>query len=45
MKYKPNANTSNIIYTYKNIQTMYQKVGLIEETKRRGNEKKKDSEQ
>jgi hypothetical protein len=39
-----NTNTSNIIYTYKYIQNMYQKVGLVEEMKGRGIEGKKDSE-
>jgi hypothetical protein len=33
VEYRPNTNTSNIIYTYKYIQNMNQKVGLIEETK------------
>jgi hypothetical protein len=37
-------NISNIIYTYKYTQTMYPKVGLVEETKGRREEGKKDRE-
>jgi hypothetical protein len=31
--YRPNKNKSNIIHTYKYIQNMHLKVGLVEETK------------
>jgi hypothetical protein len=41
--YKPNTNTSVVIYTYKYIQKMYPKVGLVEETKIGGKEEKKGS--
>jgi hypothetical protein len=51
VKYRPYTNTRNTIYTQKNrniytqknIQNMYPKVGLIEEIKGEGKEKK-DSE-
>jgi hypothetical protein len=38
VEYKPNTNRNNIIYTYKYIQNMYPKVGLIVETKGGGKE-------
>jgi hypothetical protein len=44
VEYRPNNNTSNIIYTYKYIQNMYPEIGLVEETKGAGKEGKKDSE-
>jgi hypothetical protein len=44
VEYKRNTNTRNIIYTYKYIQNMYPKVGLVEVTKGGGKEGKKDSE-
>jgi hypothetical protein len=44
VEYRPNTNISTIIYTFKNIQNMYPKGGLVEETKGRGKERKKDSE-
>jgi hypothetical protein len=40
VEYRPNTNTSNIICTYKYIQNMYPKVGLLEETKRGRKEEK-----
>jgi hypothetical protein len=43
MEYRPNTNTNNIIHTYKCIQNMYPKVGLVEETKGERKEGKKDS--
>jgi hypothetical protein len=47
VEYKPNTNTSNIIYnityTYKYIQNMYLKVGLVEEMKEGGKEGNRDS--
>jgi hypothetical protein len=39
-KYRPNTNTSNIVYAQKYIQSMYPKVGLVEETKGGGKGKK-----
>jgi hypothetical protein len=39
---RPSTNTNNIIYTYKYIQTMYPKGGLVAETKGGGKEGKKD---
>jgi hypothetical protein len=44
VEYRPNTNISTIIYTFKNIQNMYPKGRLVEETKGRGKERKKDSE-
>jgi hypothetical protein len=44
VEYRSNINISNIIYTYKYIQNICPKVELVEETKRRGKEGKKDSE-
>jgi hypothetical protein len=44
VEYKPNTNISNIIYTYKYIQNMYPKVGLVVETKEGGKEEKNNSE-
>jgi hypothetical protein len=41
---RPTTNTSIIIYTYKYIQNMFLKVGLLEETKREGKEGKKENE-
>jgi hypothetical protein len=43
VEYRPKTNASNIIYTYKYIQSMYPKVRLLKENKERG-KKKKDSE-
>jgi hypothetical protein len=39
-----NTNTSTSIYTYKHIQNMFPKVGLLEKTERRGKEGKNDKE-
>jgi hypothetical protein len=41
---RANTNTSIIIYTYKHIQNMFVKVGLLEETKGGGKEEKNDIE-
>jgi hypothetical protein len=41
---KPNTNTSIIICTYKDIQNMFPKVGLLEETNQREKEEKNDKE-
>jgi hypothetical protein len=41
--YRPNTNISNVIHTYKYIQSMNPKMGLVEETKGGGKEGKKDS--
>jgi hypothetical protein len=43
VEYRSNKNTSNIIYTYKYTQNMYPKVGLVEETKKGGVERRKDN--
>jgi hypothetical protein len=40
VEYRPNINTISITYTYKYIQNMYSKVGLIEDTKGEGKGKK-----
>jgi hypothetical protein len=40
VEFRPNTSTSIIIYTYKYIQNMYLKVGLVEETKGEGKEGK-----
>jgi hypothetical protein len=42
VEYRPNTNTSNIIYTYKYIQNMSPNVGLVEKTKKGGKEGKKE---
>jgi hypothetical protein len=39
---RSNTSTSIIIYTCKNIQNMFPKVGLLEETKGGGKEEKND---
>jgi hypothetical protein len=44
VEYRPQTNTSNIIYPYKYMQNMDPKVGLVEEPKGGGKEGKKDSE-
>jgi hypothetical protein len=43
VEYRPNANTNSTVHTYKYVQSMYPKVGLLEETKRGKKEGKKDS--
>jgi hypothetical protein len=40
VKYKPNTNISNIIYTKNYAQNMYPKMGLIEEAKGRRKRRK-----
>jgi hypothetical protein len=40
VKDRSNTNSSIAIYTYKYIWNMFQKVGLLEETKERGKEAK-----
>jgi hypothetical protein len=40
LEYRPNEDTSKVIY----IQNIYPKVGLLEKTKGRGKDGKKDSE-
>jgi hypothetical protein len=41
VEYRPNKNTSNIIYTYKYIQNMYPKVVLEGKNKGKGTEERK----
>jgi hypothetical protein len=44
VEYRSNKNSRNITYTYKYMQNMFAKVGLVEETKEGGKEGKKDNE-
>jgi hypothetical protein len=41
---RTNTNANIIMYTYKYIQNMFPKVGLLEDTKGRGKQEKNDSE-
>jgi hypothetical protein len=43
VEYRPNTNINNIIYTYKCIQNMYPKVGLIGKPREEEKKEKKDS--
>jgi hypothetical protein len=42
VEYRPSTNKSNVICTYKYIERIYLKAGLVKETKRGEKEGKKD---
>jgi hypothetical protein len=44
VKYRPNTNTSNIIYTHKYVEYIHSKVRPVEETKGGGKEGEKDND-
>jgi hypothetical protein len=41
VEYRHYTNTNNIVYTYKYVQNLYPKLGLVEEAKGGGKEGKK----